>query len=77
MESERMTITQVAEMIHVTPKTITRWEKFGKVKKPKRDWRGWRTYDMDDFKKIQQFKEMIVVEEENSEEKGQYAKTSV
>ncbi len=69
-----MTITEVAEKIHVTPKTIARWEKTGKVKKPKRDWRGWRTYDMEDLKKIKMFKEtIIVVEEDNPAEKAAYA----
>ena len=71
-----MTITEVAEKLHVTPKTIARWEKFGKVKKPKRDWRGWRTYDMEDFKKIQQFKETIVSDDDNTAEKVEYAQTS-
>ena len=76
MENERMTITEVAERISVTPKTIARWEKSGKVKKPKRDWRGWRTYTMEDFKKIQAFKETIIIEEDNTEEKVEYAHTS-
>lgn len=56
----RMTITDVADKIGVTPKTIVRWEKSGKVGKPKRDWRGWRTYDNDDLKEIQNFKEMLI-----------------
>jgi DNA-binding transcriptional MerR regulator len=59
-----MTITDVAEKLGVTPKTIARWEKSGKVSKPKRDWRGWRTYDQDDYKKIEEFKEMIIIETE-------------
>ena len=74
MENERMTITEVAEKISVTPKTIARWEKSGKVKKPKRDWRGWRTYTVEDFKKIQAFKETII-SEEDTEEKVEYAQT--
>ena len=41
----RMSITDVAERIGVTSKTIIRWEKSGKVARPKRDWRGWRVYD--------------------------------
>ena len=77
MENTRMTITEVAEKIHVTSKTIVRWEKSGKVKKPKRDWRGWRTYDMDDFRKIQSFKEtIIIVEEDSTSEKAAYAQTN-
>jgi len=60
-----MTITIVAKRIGVTPKTIIRWEKSGKVSKPKRDWRGWRVYDKDDFKRLKKFKETIIYEEED------------
>lgn len=60
MANERMTITDVAERIGVTPKTIVRWEKSGKVNKPKRDWRLWRVYDKDDLKKIKAFKETVI-----------------
>jgi DNA-binding transcriptional MerR regulator len=70
-----MTITEVAERIGVTPKTIARWEKSGKIKKPKRDWRDWRAYSMEDFKKIQSFKETLIGEEENTEEKVKYAQS--
>jgi len=56
----RMTITDVAERLGVTQKTIVRWEKAGKVGLAKRDWRGWRVYDKNDFKKLKTFKEMIV-----------------
>lgn len=55
-----MTITDVAERLGVTQKTIVRWEKAGKVSLAKRDWRGWRVYDKTDFKKLKNFKEMIV-----------------
>ena len=75
MANKRMTITDVAEKLGVTPKTIARWEKAGKVSRPKRDWRGWRTYSMEDFKKIQAFKETLIGEEENTEEKVAYAQT--
>ncbi len=40
----RLTITDVAEKLGVTSKTSPRWEKAGKVRKAKRDWRGWRVY---------------------------------
>lgn len=63
-----MTITDVAQRIGVTPKTIVRWEKSKKVSRPKRDWRGWRVYDKLDLKKLKQFKETIVyIEEEKNE----------
>jgi len=45
----RYTITEIADKIGVTPKTIVRWEKAGKIRKPKRDWKGWRVYMQDDL----------------------------
>jgi DNA-binding transcriptional MerR regulator len=60
-----MTITDVAERIGVTPKTIARWEKTGKVNRPKRDWRGWRVYDKQDLKLLKTFKETIIYVEED------------
>jgi len=54
-----MTITEVAEIVGISPKTIVRWEKVGKVKKAKRDWRGWRIYDEIDLDNIRQFRETI------------------
>ena len=36
---------QVAQMLHITPKTLAVWEKSGRIPMPKRDWRGWRLYD--------------------------------
>jgi len=56
---KRMTITEVAEIVGISPKTIVRWEKVGKVKKAKRDWRGWRVYDTDDLDSIKQFRETV------------------
>jgi len=60
----RMTITDVADRIGVTPKTIMRWEKAGKVNRPKRDWRGWRVYDKGDLIKLKDFKDTIIYEED-------------
>ena len=51
----RLTITEVAKSIGVTPRTIMRWEKAGKIKKSKRDWRGWRFYLREDVEVIQRF----------------------
>jgi DNA-binding transcriptional MerR regulator len=51
--SSRLTITELAERIGITPKTIIRWEKAGKIKKPKRDWKGWRFYEEEDIELIQ------------------------
>ena len=41
----KLTRQQVAQMLHVTPKTLAAWEKSGRIPAPERDWRGWRLYD--------------------------------
>ena len=51
----RLSITKVAEELGVSAKTITRWERAGKIKRAKRDWRGWRVYvpeDLEEMKKL-------------------------
>lgn len=53
--SERLTITDVAKSLGITPRTIMRWEKASKIRKPKRDWRGWRFYSKEDAEQIRQF----------------------
>lgn len=55
MNNKRLTITEVADSVGVTPRTIMRWEKSGKIKKPKRDWRGWRFYHQEDIEEIKRF----------------------
>lgn len=54
---DRLSITDVAKTIGVTPRTIMRWEKSGKIKKSKRDWRGWRFYTKMDLEDIRKFYE--------------------
>lgn len=49
----RLTITDIAKKVGVTPKTIVRWEKSGKIRKPKRDWKGWRFYLEEDLAAIE------------------------
>jgi len=56
---ERLTITEVAEKIGVTAKTLARWEKTGKIRRPKRDWRGWRVYTREDLNSIKLFHETL------------------
>ncbi len=56
---KRMTITEVASLVGISPKTLARWEKVGKIKKPKRDWRGWRVYDETDLSHIKEFHETV------------------
>ena len=51
----RMTVTEVAERLGVTSKTIIRWEQSEKIPKAKRDWRGWRIYFQSDLEQIQGF----------------------
>jgi len=53
----RLSITHVAKSIGVTPRTIMRWEKAGKIKRSKRDWRGWRFYLHEDMESIRKFYE--------------------
>lgn len=53
MDTDRLTITEVAHRVGVTPKTIIRWEKAGKIRKPKRDWKGWRVYLQEDLDAIE------------------------
>ncbi len=43
-----MTITAVAKKLGVSSKTIKRWEDIGKIKKAKRNYKGWRVYDQND-----------------------------
>ena len=57
--NQKLTITEVAKIIGVSPKTIARWEKVGKVRRPKRDWRGWRVYDEGDVLQIREFHETL------------------
>lgn len=57
---KKMTITEVADIVGVTPKTIMRWEKVGKVRRAKRDFRGWRIYDDEDVSQIREIREAIV-----------------
>lgn len=65
MSNGKMTITDVAERLGVTPKTIMRWEKAKKVTRPRRDWRGWRIYDKTDLRRLRDFKETIIIIEED------------
>ncbi len=55
----RMSITEMASQLGVTTKTITRWEKAGKIKPAKRDWRGWRVYTQDDLQLMKGFVEAV------------------
>jgi DNA-binding transcriptional MerR regulator len=58
-EDFSLTITEVAEKIGVVPKTIIRWEKSGKVRRAKRDWRGWRIYSKQELSDLKDFRNNI------------------
>ncbi len=55
----RLTITELAERLGVTTKTITRWEKAGKIKRAKRDWRGWRVYSPGELEEMKSLVEAV------------------
>ena len=55
----RFSITEIAKELGVTTKTITRWEKAGKIKHAKRDWRGWRVYSTQDVEEMKGFVEAV------------------
>ena len=54
-----LTVTEAARLVGVSPKTIVRWEKAGKVRRSKRDFRGWRVFDEKDLRKLKAFRETI------------------
>lgn len=56
---KRLTITEVADILGVSAKTLARWEKVGKIRRPKRDWRGWRVYEETDLSEIRRFHETL------------------
>jgi len=55
----RLTITQAAREVGVSPKTLLRWEKAGKTPRPKRDWRGWRVYEEEDIAELRAFHDRL------------------
>jgi len=56
---ERLTITEVAERLGVSTKTILRWEKSGKIRKARRNWRGWRVYAVEELIELKGFFEAV------------------
>ena len=57
---KRLTITEVAQMVGISPKTLARWEKSGKIKRAKRDWHGWRVYEAEEVESIRQLHEAVL-----------------
>lgn len=60
----RLTITEIAEKVGVSTKTIIRWEKAGKIRRAKRDWKGWRVYLADDLEEIRRLVTSVYEPEE-------------
>ena len=54
-KNSKLTVTELADKLGITPRTIVRWEKSGKIRKAKRDWRGWRVYLPEDIEGIEQY----------------------
>jgi adenine-specific DNA-methyltransferase len=59
MLEECFSITEVAIQLGVSSKTIMRWEKAGKIRKAKRDWRGWRIYSEQDIAEMRNLIETV------------------
>jgi len=55
-----MSITEAAESVGVSRRTLMRWEAAGKVAKAKRDYRGWRVYDHDAVEELIAFHDKVV-----------------
>ncbi len=49
---EMMTITEAAEIVGVSAKTIQKWEEIGMVTKAKRDKKGRKDYGTNDMAKL-------------------------
>jgi molybdopterin-binding protein len=50
-----MTRTQVCQLLGVAPKSLYLWERDGKIRPPRRDRRGWRSYDDADLRALRRF----------------------
>ena len=72
----RLTISQIAKEVGVTTKTIVRWEKAGKIRKSKRDWKGWRIYVPEDLAELQRFVNSVYEPREFVERKNGWRKDS-
>lgn len=55
---EKMTITKAAEVINCHPETLRRLERRGVIK-AKRDYRGFRIFDLNDLLKLKKEREKI------------------
>jgi molybdopterin-binding protein len=56
----KLSRSEAAAALGVTPKTLYIWERAGKIAPPERDWRGWRWYSLSEVQRIRE--EMVGVE---------------
>ena len=56
---DRLSVTKLVDQLGISTKTITRWEQAGKVKRAKRDWRGWRVYSPEDLEQMKSFVQTV------------------
>ena len=50
-----MTRTALCQLLGVSPKSLYLWERDGKIPRPKRDRRGWRSYGAADVSAVRRF----------------------
>ena len=55
----RVTISEAAERVGVSTKTIIRWEKSRRIPRAKRDWRGWRVFTEQQVSDMIRFHEQL------------------
>ena len=55
----RVTISEAAERVGVSTKTIIRWEKARRIPRAKRDWRGWRVFTEQQVSDMIRFHEQL------------------
>ena len=55
----RITISEAAERVGVSTKTIIRWEKARRIATAKRDWRGWRVFTEQQVTEMIRFHEQL------------------
>ena len=59
MLNGRLSVTELAKELGVSTKTVTRWERAGKIQPAKRDWRGWRIYSREELEEMKRLVEAL------------------
>lgn len=47
-----MRTKEIADRLGLSPETLRRWERAGRIEKPTRDQKGWRKYSEDDLSRL-------------------------